>query len=404
MNAHGTDPAAETFSTLLERARALVPVLRERAAGAERQRRIPDETDRDFRAAGFYRLLQPKMFGGLELDYGTHTELAAEVARGCPSSGWALGITACHAWMFGMFPREAQTALWGADPEAAIATSFFGENVRVTREAGGLRLQGRWKFSSNVDHCQAALLMVLVPPPGGSGPGGGRPSAYFLFVPRRDYRIEDTWNSAGLMATGSNDIVVENALVPEHGAVDIAACCAGTAPGGAFHANPLYRLPLYAVFPYTLIGAALGAAQGALEHVTDMLHGRSTVVGQIKLREQQAVQARVGEAAAEINAARALLWQDRARFNQLAKAGRFPEVAERAAWRLNLGYACKLCVSAVERLYPLAGAQGLSAADPLQRAWRDAHAVSAHIALVWDIQAVNYGAVRLGLPCPDPRI
>ena len=399
MTAAGPDKAAVT-AALMERARALVPVVRERAAEAERQRRIPPATDRDFRAAGFYRVLQPKMFGGHELDYGTHTELAAELARGCPSSGWALGITASHAWIFGMFPPEAQKEFWGADPEAAIATSFFGEAVSLAREAGGFRLKGRWKFSSNIDNCQAVLLLAMLPPAGGAG----RPSAYFLFVPRRDYKVEDTWHAAGLMATGSNDVVVENALVPEHYAVDIALCTRGKAPGGAFHANPLYRLPLYAVFPYTLVGAALGAAQGALEHVAGMLEGRSAALSQIKVREQTPVQMRVGEAAAEINAARALLRQDSQRFNQLAKAGEFPDTAERASYRLNLGYACKLCVSAVERLYPLGGAQGLAAADPLQRAWRDAHAVSAHIALVWDIQAANYGAVRLGLPCPDPRI
>jgi alkylation response protein AidB-like acyl-CoA dehydrogenase len=396
----GADDAADAKAALFERARALVPTLRARASEAERQRRIPAETNRDFRAAGFYRVLQPRMFGGYELDYGTHMELAAEVARGCPSSGWALGITASHSWIFGMFPPAAQKEFWGADPEAAIATSFFGEKVSVVREAGGFRLTGRWKFSSNIDHCQAVLLLAVLPPAGGAG----RPTAYFLFVPKAAYKVEDTWHAAGLMATGSNDIVVENALVPEHYAADLAALCAGKGPGGAFHANPLYRLPLYAVFPYTLVGAAVGAAQGALEHVADMLQGRSAAVSQIKVREQAAVQMRVGEAAAEINAARALLRQDCARFNQLAKAGQFPELAERVGYRLNLGYACKLCVSAVERLYPLGGAQGLSAADPLQRAWRDAHAVSSHIALVWDIQASNYGAVRLGLPCPDPRI
>ncbi|MBV8536069.1 MAG: acyl-CoA dehydrogenase family protein [Alphaproteobacteria bacterium] len=399
MTAATSDKAA-VAAALMERARALVPVVRERAAEAERLRRIPQETDRDFRAAGFYRVLQPAMFGGTELDYGTHTELSAEVARGCPSSGWALGITASHAWIFSMFPPEAQKEFWGADPEAAIATSFFGEKVTLAREAGGFRLKGRWKFSSNVDNCQAVLLLAVLPPAGGAG----RPNVYFLFVPRRDYKVEDTWHAAGLMATGSNDVVVENALVPEHYVVDIALCTRGKAPGGAFHANPLYRLPLYAVFPYTLIGAAVGAAQGALEHVAGMLEGRSAALSQIKVREQTAVQMRVGEATAEINAARALLRQDSARFNALAKAGQFPDTAERASYRLNLGYACKLCVSAVERLYPLGGAQGLAAGDPLQRAWRDAHAVSAHIALVWDIQAANYGALRLGLPCPDPRI
>lgn len=393
------DTIAEREAALIARARALAAVVRERAGEAEHQRRIPDQTDREFRDAGIYRALQPAMFGGLELPYGAHTELAAEIARGCPSSGWAAGITACHAWIFAMFPSETQKAFWGPDPDATIATSFFGDRVSAVREGGGFRIKGRWKFSSNVDHCQAALLMVLVPPS-----GGGRPAPYFLFVPRRDYRIEDTWHSTGLMATGSNDIIVDDVLVPEPHALDVMACNAGKTPGGAFHANPLYRLPLFAVFPYTLVGTALGAAQGALDHIVDGLQGRSAVVTQIKLREQQSVQMRVAEAAAEINAAQALLRHDRSRINALATAGQFPALDERAGWRLNLGYATKLCVSAVERLYPLGGAQGLSTGDPLQRAWRDVHAVGQHIALVWDIQAVNYGAVRLGLPCPDPRI
>jgi alkylation response protein AidB-like acyl-CoA dehydrogenase len=392
-----TRAAAE--AAVIERARALVPSLRERAATAEQLRRIPDETDRAFREAGLYRVLQPAMFGGLELDYGVHTELSAEIGRACPSSAWALSVTACHAWIFGMFPPEVQKAFWAGAPEATIATSFFADKVSVEREGAGFRLKGRWKFSSNVDHCQAALLMALIAPP-----GGGRPSAYFLYVPRRDYKIEDTWYSSGLIASGSNDVVVENAFVPEAHALDVALCNRGKSPGGAFHANPLYRLPLFAVFAYTLVGTALGAAQGALDHVADGLKGRSAVLTQIKLREQQSIQLRVAEASAEINAARAVLRQDRARINALAQAGQFADVDERVTWRLNLGYATKLCVNAVERLYPLGGAQGLSQGDPLQRAWRDVHAVGQHIGLVWDIQAVNYGAVRLGLDCPDPRI
>jgi alkylation response protein AidB-like acyl-CoA dehydrogenase len=390
---------AEVEGRLLARAREMLPVLRSRAADADKLRRLPDETDRAFREAGFYRLLQPAMFGGFELDYGAHFELSAEVARACPSSAWALSITAVHSWIFAMYPAETQTAFWRADPEATIATSFFGENSTVTREAGGFRIKGRWKFSSNVDHCRAALLMAIVPPA-----AGGRPSVYFLFVPREKYRIEDTWHAAGLMATGSNDIVVEDAFVPDAQALDVMACNRGKSPGGAFHANPLYRLPLFAVFPYTLAGAAVGAAQGALDHVTDALKGRAAAVTHIKLREQQSVQLRVAEAAAEINAAYALLRQDRARINALAQAGQMPELAERVNYRLNLGYATRLAISAVERLYPLGGAQGLSASDPLQRAWRDAHAVGQHIGLVWDIQALNAGAVRLGLDCPDPRI
>jgi hypothetical protein len=96
--------------------------------------------------------------------------------------------------------------------------------------------------------------------------------------------------------------------------------------------------------------------------------------------------------------------EDRGRINAAAAARSLPEIAERVAYRLHLGYAAKLCVSAMERLYPLGGARFIDPYNPLQRAWRDTHAVAQHIGLVWDIQAINYGAVRLGLEYPDKRV
>jgi alkylation response protein AidB-like acyl-CoA dehydrogenase len=393
---------ARTESSLLDRARQLAPILRERAGEAERERRIPEQTDREFREAGFYRVLQPATFGGLELSYGVQMELAAEIARGCPSSAWVLGVIASHAWILGMFPPEAQREFWANSAEATLASSFFPERVSVTREGSGFRLKGRWKFSSGADLCQGVILMATAPRSGGSDPG-----AYFLLLPRADYRVEDTWFSAGLIATGSNDIVIENAFVPEHRCLEVMQPANGKSPGGAFHKGYLYRLPLFAVFGYTLVGTALGAAQGALDALTETLQNRAATQmnpAHGKQREQESVQIRIAESAAEAAAARALLRHDRSRINQQAEAGESPDQLERVTYRLNLAYATKLCVSAVERLYPLAGAQGLAATNPLQRAWRDAHAVSLHVGLRWDINAINFGSVKLGLKCPDPRV
>lgn len=399
----------ETEARLLARARELVSVVRTRAAEAEKNRRIPVETDREFRDAGFFRVLQPAAFGGLELSYGFHMRLAEEIARGCPSSAWVLGVIACHAWIFGMFPPQAQREFWSAEPGATLATSFFPDGASVKREGSGFRLNGRWKFSSGVDHCQGILLMAFVGPesPSAASGGGSAPVPYFLFVPRSRYRIEDTWHAAGLIATGSNDVLLDDVLVPGYCSLDVMQSVSGKPPGGVFHKSYLYRLPLFAVFGYTLVGTALGGAQGALDFVIDTLKTRGasqTNVSQNKQREQESVQVRVAEAAAEINAARALLRLDQARINEQGRAGNFPADAERVTYRLNLGYATKLCVSAVERLYPLSGAQNLAADNPLQRAWRDVHAVSLHVGLRWDLNAVNFGAVQLGLKCPDPRV
>ena len=387
--------ASET--DLKARARALLPALRARADAAEAQRHIPAETFQEFREAGFFRLLQPRCFGGFELPYGAHTEISAEIARACPSSGWVVGVLACHAWIMGMFPAAAQRSLWDSDSQAVVATSFLPERAQIAREQGGMRISGRWKFSSGVEHCQGIIIMAMLPKPGAS------PEAYFLFLPRRHYRVEDNWNAAGLAATGSDDVVIENVFVPEHCALPVLDTVGGRSPGGAFHDSPLYNLPLFAVFPFTLVGTALGAVAGALDFLADALSLRASVM-QVRLAEQPSVQMRIAESQAELDAAWALVREDRTRINDMARLGRLPDIAERTAYRLHLGYASKLCVSAVERLYPLGGARFIDPNNPLQRAWRDVHAVAQHIGLVWDLQAINYGAVRLGLECPDKRI
>jgi alkylation response protein AidB-like acyl-CoA dehydrogenase len=371
-------------------------VLRARAAKAEEMRRIPEETHAAFRDAGFYRVFQPARYGGLEARYGLHTLLAAETARGCGSSAWALSVTACHAWILGMFPCDAQDEFWGEDPARAVASSFLGVGPRLAAEKGGIRLSGRWRFSSNVDHCGGAILLAMVP-----GPHGVEPQ--FLLVHRQQYEIEDTWRTVGLAATGSNDIVITDALVPPHRVLDVIATRDGRAPGADANANHLYRLPLFACLPHSLIGAALGAALGAVDQIVADLAGRSSVAN-VKIAEQQTVQARIAEAAAELEAASALLQVDRARINDIGRAQQMPDDATRMQLRLNVGYAAKLCVQAVERLMPVVGGRGLELTHAFQRAWRDVHAVAQHIALVWDVQALNYAAMRLGLRSADPKI
>jgi 3-hydroxy-9,10-secoandrosta-1,3,5(10)-triene-9,17-dione monooxygenase len=383
-------------AALIAKARALAPVLRERAAAAEHLRRLPDETEADFRAAGFYRALQPARYGGLEGRYGLHTVLAAEAARGCASSGWALSITACHSWIFGMFPREAQDEFWGGDPARTVASSFLQVGPSVAPSSGGIRLSGRWRFSSNVDHCAGAMLMAMVP-------GANGPRQHFAFLHRDQYAIEDTWNVVGLAATGSNDIVVKDAFVPQHRLLDVMATRDGRTPGAHANSHYLYSLPLFAPFSHSLVGPALGAAQGALDQIVADLQGKTSVAN-IKLADQQTIQIRVAEAAAEIEAARALLQADRARINEMGRLRLLPDDETRVRYRLNVGYAAKLCVAAIERLLPIVGGRGLELTDPFQRAWRDAHAVAQHIALVFDLQALNYGAVRLGGKPGDPRI
>ena len=287
---------------LVDRARDLGPVLVERARQAELDRRVSKETDRDFREAGFYRALQPARYGGMELDYGAQTAFARELGRSCASSAWVGGILACHGWVAGMFPDQAQGEIWGDDADVAVATSFLPVGVSAERNGDDLHISGRWRFSSGVDHCGWAVLMVPVPAEGGNGP----PDPVFAIVDLAHCKVEDAWNSAGLSASGSNDIVVERAVIPPHRRMRVRDLRGEATPGSDTHGSYLYRLPLFAVFPFNIIGPALGAARGALDAVIADLTSRQSVTG-ADLSRVATVHQRIGKATALLDAADAVM-------------------------------------------------------------------------------------------------
>jgi alkylation response protein AidB-like acyl-CoA dehydrogenase len=387
-----------TVDDLIARAREMMPVLRRQAAETEKRRRVSEETAKLFHEAGFFRVLQPKRHGGYEMDYGVQLRLAAELGRGCASSAWVASVIGCHAWLLGMYGAEAQDEVWGKDSTTLLSSSFAPVEMKVERAQGGINLSGRWKFSSGVDLCRWAMLFGILPPPDGKGP----PDPIFAVVPLdgKKAKVEDTWHVSGLAGTGSNDIVVDNVFVPAHRVGSFTQWRGGPTAGSAVSDSHIYRMSVFAVFPVNLIGAALGAAQGALDTVVAGLAERKSL-GQVKLADQQSVQLRVARAAAYANAAEALLLQTIETMNRRYRAGNEVSLVERADWRLNICYAAELCGQCVDTIFPLLGGRGLLSTDAVQRAWRDVHAVMQHVAIVWDPTAVPYGMTRLGKGWPD---
>jgi 3-hydroxy-9,10-secoandrosta-1,3,5(10)-triene-9,17-dione monooxygenase len=388
----GATGAHATEAEIIARARAMLPALRQRAAETEALRRLPDDLSRAFAAAGFYKIMQPRRYGGYELEFGTQTELGCELGRACGSASWVATITSCHPWIAGMFPKEAQDEIWGDDPDTMLSSSFLAVAPEVERVAGGYRVSGRWKFSSGVDHCQWAVVLLPLPP-----------KTYFALLNLGECRIEDVWQAVGLAGSGSNDIVAANVFVPEHRLLDLEATKGGPTPGSAVNDHYLFRLPLLSLLTYSIVGNGLGIARGVAETVIAELAGRKSGAG-AALAANQSLQLRIAEALAEIDAANALVFNDRDEIVRRAKAGDSFAIADRSRYRRDLSFAGQLCVRAVERLFPILGARGLMADHPVQRGWRDLRAVTHHLAMTWDVQGSTYGAIALGLPCPDPRI
>lgn len=384
--------------TLVEKAKALGPALKHRALKAEEDRRIPLQTHEDFINAGFYSALQPKRYGGLELDYGAQTAFASELGRACASSGWIASILACHAWIAGMFPDEAQSEIWIKNPNATIATSFLPVNTNFEFSGEDLVISGRWRFSSGVNYCSWAILLALLPQSAGEPP-----DPVFALINLKSCVIEDRWNSAGLTATGSNDIIVDAVHVPAHRTVRINHLRGEKTLDHLANQSYLYRLPLFAVFPFNIIGPALGAANSVLEDVVNDLSSRKSVTGSDLSRVGTAHQ-RIGRATSLLDSAEALISKIRMEIVKKGYAGEKFSMVERARYRLNLGYIAKNCCDAVDELLPLTGGRGLEKTHPMQRAWRDVHAIAQHIGLVWDLQTSLFGNILLGHGSPDPKL
>ena len=191
--------AVPTRETLLERARALIPVLKSRSEAATAARCLPKETIQDMQDAGLFRVLQPKRYGGYEHDPQVFYEIQMALAEGCMSTAWVYGVIGVHPFQLGLFDPKAQADVWGKDDSTIISSSYQPVG-KVERVEGGFRLSGRWGFSSGCDHCSWVFLGALIPP----AEPGGPPEMRTFLLPRTDYQIVHDWNVFGLQATGSH--------------------------------------------------------------------------------------------------------------------------------------------------------------------------------------------------------
>lgn len=368
---------------LLDKARALAPVLRERAFATENARRISTETISDLKTAGLFRVLQPAAYGGFEYDPRVFMELAMILGAACPSTGWVYAVVGVHNWQLGLMPKQAQEDVWGRDQDTLISSSYTPRG-QVEIVEGGYRLSGRWSFSSGCEHADWAIL-------GGAAtePDGTVRRLCFL-LPRTDYTIDDVWNVVGLRGTGSNDVVVDNAFVPEHRTHPFTS-------GSVTSDSPIYLLPFGPVFSFGITAPLLGAAQGALDEHVAWTADRVRITRGSRVAEEPFSQARVSEASAEIDGARLQMMRDLAEMMELAGDGKEIPIELRARARLDQVRATQLAASAVDRVFTNSGGRVLHELNPIQRAWRDIHAGSLHNSNVAEPILMAYGAMKFGL-------
>ncbi|WP_441237467.1 acyl-CoA dehydrogenase family protein [Bradyrhizobium sp. 930_D9_N1_4] len=390
----GQEASERAYGAMIARARALVPRLRERAVRTEELRHLPSETEKDLHDAGLFRMLQPARIGGAELDYVALVDCAELLGTADASVAWNFANLASHHWMLAMFEQKAQDMVWGRDPDALIASSFIFPAGRATKIEGGYRLHGSWPFSSGVASCEWNMLASVVY---SDDEADGVEYRIFL-LPRGDYTVLDTWNVAGLRGTGSCDVEVRDAFVPDHMTIAVGDLAGGPTPGSNVNPNPSYALPVFSLFPYVLSGVALGNAQACLDDYAEVARHRLSTYNRAKLSDFQSTQIKIAEASAKIDAARLIMRSTCINAMDEARRGHVPNMASKTRYRRDGAFSVNLCTEAVSMLFSASGARGLFTTGVLQRQFRDAHAINSHLAFNFDAAGTNYGRVALGLP------
>jgi len=379
MTTHPPEPDL-TPAEVLARAEALVPLLVERQADAEKRTYYSEETHEQFRKAGFYRILVPRKYGGYQFGIDTFLRVTMTLARGCPSTAWMYCLGATHAIVAGtMFGAEAQEAIFRGGEFISPAT-IVPSGTAVQDPAGGWTLNGTWNYCSGSPYATHFIGHTFA-----VGAEGEEPVPVMFIVPRDQWQRLDDWGrQLGLKASGSHSIRIENGHVPDEfvlPGVHLSLASADGFPGRELHGSPEYGGGPLSYMTFEAAALAVGIARGALDAYADLMRTRTTLLPPITGRAQDPdYQFWYAEAAGMIGTAEAAVhdairqWEDRS----AQGPGAFTR-EEDVRLTLICRHVIQLCWSAVEtHLFPTAGSSSVREGERMERIWRDLSMMRSH--------------------------
>lgn len=364
-----------------------VEALARRAEDAERCRRLPPETIRDFQDSGLASLLLPARFGGRQAPLPTLLDPVRRMAHGCTSSAWTLGFYTLHNWMLSLFPIEAQEEIFRSGPVLAPAPLAPTGRGQVVDD--GIRLTGRWSWATGIMTADWVIVGAIVE-------DGEKPYPALLVLPADEAEVADVWHTSGMCATGSNDVVITDALVPRHRVVSVRDIYGGTAPGSAVHTAPAYRWPMVPALALLAAMPALGTAERVADLFEERVKQRVLAYSVAAQKDQPAAQIRLGDARVRLRALRALVADTAAGIESLVARGERVPRARRAEARMAAAYTVHESRSVIADLMEASGASAHFLANPLQRAKRDVDIISGHVVFDYDVSRELSGALSIG--------
>lgn len=383
---------------VLDRIKALLPGFAERAQETEDLRKVHPQNIAELDEAGFFKLCQPTQWGGYEADMETFYTAVMHIASACPSTGWCAGILGIHNWHLALFSQQAQEDVWGQDPTVRISSSYAPMGA-AKKTADGLVLNGKWSWSSGCDHADWVFL-------GGPILDENDKMVDFctFLVEKSQYEILDVWHVAGLKGTGSNDILVKDAIIPEHRVLSFGLMAAVKAPGLEVNTNPIYKMPWGTIHPTTISTPIVGMAFGCYEVHREHQRDRVRAAFGTAVKDDPFAKVRLAEAAADIDAAWLQLMRNVREEQALIAAGDYPGMDIRTRARRDQVRATQRSIDAIGLLFQNSGARALQDTSPIQRFWRDANAGRVHAANEATKAYIMYGQNEFGETVTDSMV
>jgi 3-hydroxy-9,10-secoandrosta-1,3,5(10)-triene-9,17-dione monooxygenase len=384
-----------SLNSLLALADAVGAKAERTAAEAEQNRKADDTAVRSLIESGLLKVLQPVRFGGYEVGFPAFVRISQTLARYDVSLSWVYSIIGIHHWWGALVEPDLQEELWGKDRDCVFVDSF-APTGRAESVDGGFRLSGKWGFLSGLPWAEWSSVGAFAP----YEPGGAQEYLMF-FLPKRDYKVLDDWFTVGLRGSASASIEAHDAFVPRHRVFRFGrAMGTGEAAGLAYNPGAIYRVPISSGLGIALVPPSVGGAQGVAERFRKAAAVRAPLFQQ-RQAELVVSQSVLAESMVTLEAIELMLHRYADDLMDIGREKRAVDKATRArlfAWR---AYIARRAREVVGNLVDIAGARSIFENDPLQRFWRDVHAMGQHVALNVEAAMRNYGRVLMGL---DPDV
>jgi 3-hydroxy-9,10-secoandrosta-1,3,5(10)-triene-9,17-dione monooxygenase len=369
---------------LLDRVRAIVPLIASRARDAEIARKPDDDVIEALKASGVFRSFVPKRFGGYEIGLDLFVDIGVAVSEACPSTGWITTFYMEHNWLLELFSDELQQDVFGRAPFILAPGSVNPNSGRAVPKDGGYELSGHWKFATGIVHADWVLLNAQVPVDAQSMPR-------LCLLRPADVEVVDTWHVDGMVATGSRDVVANAAFVPERN-VSLLTPAAVRAGNNATY--PM-RLPVPPFLSLTAAIPAVGAARRAVTLYRELIAQRVPFGTHKTQNQRAAAQIRFANAFAEVRAAEVVLRHAARAIERHARGEATLSTLEQVELRLTIAHVVRDCRRIVQQMMEGSGASVHYLDHELQRINRDVQMMSAHTVFDVDLVAEQCGKARL---------